>query len=84
VVNDFLIFMESPPDIHRKKYKVNKFCPKDKNWIRALVMSMEGVRHHTHPIYSVSTSLALKKKEKETKTNKLKSKLRKLLLKLQR
>jgi hypothetical protein len=82
VVNDFF-FIESLPDIHRKKYKVNQFCPKDKNWIRALVMSVEGVRHHTHPIYSVSTSLALKRK-KETKTNKLKSKLRKLLLKLQR
>jgi hypothetical protein len=59
VVNEFF-FWGVATRYSPGKYKVKHVCPNDKNWIRALVMSVESVRHHTHPIYSVSTSLALK------------------------
>jgi hypothetical protein len=62
-----------------KKYKVNYFCPKEKDWIRGLVMGVKGFRHHTHPINLVSTNLALNKIKINNRKTKIK--LRKLLLK---
>jgi hypothetical protein len=65
-----------------REYKVNYFYSNEKDWIRALDMSVEDVRHHTHPIDSVSTNLASKIKNKQNK-NKIKDKSKRLLLKSQ-